>query len=334
MKTNIDLDISMGNKYTFAYEYLDETRSMINGSDYRLYFVLLGDKYKIFTCHVVNNILIINCINESSNDTYCVEIDIFGSFKVDSDEYMNISVIENGNVLMISYNDRGIEHLKQFYPEEYEICSRNIEKHGVFLIKIHVKNLIQMSFAANKREYVLEYQVLYIGRSKQKDIFDRIESHRTIQKIHRELGKQSVGKSIEIMLCDVYCKIIDRTIIEKYNAEMVMSSSLGNTFNLFEAISRNEAIDIAEAILIAHFKPSYNNNMKNIDVKLKTYSKFKDVEISSIHFSLDLYWERVREKSVLYTDSMKTETKARVITCTFKNNDIEYEHYDLDDIFY
>lgn len=47
MNTIVDLDISMGKKYILDYEYLDETRNIINGEEYRLYFVMLGDKYNI-----------------------------------------------------------------------------------------------------------------------------------------------------------------------------------------------------------------------------------------------------------------------------------------------
>lgn len=334
MNTIVDLDISMGKKYILDYEYLDETRNIINGEEYRLYFVMLGDKYNIVNYHGIASVLNIICKDESNGNTYNVQFDMLGSFRVNSIECLNVELCNQGSLLHISYTEKGIQYLKNHYPNEYAIYCQRVEECGEFWIKIHVKNLIEMYFAVNEEEIIRKHQVLYIGQSKQDNIFDRIENHSIIQKINREVGKRFKGKSIEIMLYDVRCKIIDRTSVEKYNAEILSSNSLGNSFELFEAIRRNEAIDISEAMLIAHFKPEYNKNLKEVNSSLKTYSRFRDVEIGSVNFTLDLFWEEAKEKSILYTDSIETETKARIITCKFTDKDIEFSYDDLEDKYY
>jgi hypothetical protein len=259
---------------------------------------------------------------------------MLGSFRVNSIKCLNVEVCNQGSLLHISYTESGIEYLKNYYPNEYAIYCMRVKECGEFWTKIHVKNLIEMYFAANEEEIVRKHKVLYIGQSKQKNIFDRIEKHNTIQKIQREVGKRFKGKSIEIMLSDVKCKIMEKTSVEKYNAEIVSSNSLGNSFELFETIRRNEAIDISEAMLISHFKPEYNKNLKEVNSSLKTYYKFKNVEIGSIHFTLDLFWEEAEEKSILYTDGIETETKARIITCKFTDKDIDFSYEDLEDKYY
>lgn len=334
MSTIVDLDISMGKKYIFNYEYFDEAKSQLNGSDYRLYFVLLGDKISIDNFEFTNKILTVNCINEFNSETYNISMDILESMRVDSIEHILLRIIDNGNLLEVSYTDKGLNFLMANHPEQYKICFKEIETNGLFSIKLHAKNILQLGFANDDNMHTFKYQLMYIGQSNQKNIFDRIENHSTIQKIHREVGKRFKGKSLEIMLCDVHCKIIDRTMISQYNTEMVLASSLEKSFELYDSIRRKEAIDIAEAILIAHFKPEFNTYMKNIDLTLKTYSRFKNVEINAVHFSLDLYWETVKEKSVLITESMTANTLGRVITCTFSGNESGISYNDLEELYF
>ncbi|WP_346897047.1 hypothetical protein [Clostridium sp. UBA7503] len=332
--STLELDVSMGKKYLFSYEYLEETRELVNGEDYRLYFVLLSDKYKMMEYYGLKNILNLICINESNGTKYNVQFDIFGSFRANNIDCINVKICNQGSLLHISYTEKGVNYLKDNFPDEYSMYCERIEACGEFWVKIHVKNLIELFLTSNLDEIVNKYKILYIGRSKQENIFDRLENHGTIQKINRDIGKRFAGKTLDIMLCDVSSKKLDKHSIEKYNTEIICSNSLGNSFELFNSIHRNEVIDISEAMLIAHFKPEYNTNLKEVKGNLKTYSKFNDVEIRSINFTLDLFWEMSKEKSILYTDNIKTETKARIIICEFKDTDIEFSYDDLEDKYY
>lgn len=41
-----------------------------------------------------------------------------------------------------------------------------------------------------------------------------------------------------------------------------------------------------------------------------------------------------KDKSILYTDNIKTETKARINTCKFKDRNIEFSCEDIEDNYY
>jgi hypothetical protein len=148
----IELDISMGVKYMFTYEYLDETRNIIDGTEYRLYFVLLSDSYTINSYYGVGRVLNIVCLNESNYSTYNVQFDMLGSFRVNSIECLNVELCNQGSLLHISYTEKGIQYLKNHYPNEYAIYCQRIEECGEFWTKIHVKNLIEMYFAVNEED--------------------------------------------------------------------------------------------------------------------------------------------------------------------------------------
>lgn len=331
---NIELDISMGQKYILNYNYLDEARNIIDGKAYSLYFVLLGDKYQIKAIFSEGSILKILCINECNKKEFFVPIDMLSSFKVKDINCLNVEIEDAGNKVHIEYSEYGVVFLKENFPDEYAQYEYSINTYGKFFVEIHVNNLMSMAFSNDTNEYIGKYKVLYIGQSKQENIFERLENHSTIQKIHRDICKKYSNKELYIWLSDVCCKVFDREFIGKYNTEFMISNSLGNQFVLKDAIHKEEAIDIAEALLISHFKPEYNSKLKEVKLNLKTYSKFRDVNIKKVYFSIDLYWELGNEKSILFTDEISTMTKARVIICSYDNDDVETIYEDLDDRFY
>lgn len=331
---SIELDISMGRKYLLNYEYLDEMKKNINGTDYRLYFVLLGDKYIIKEVSSMGNVLSVFGMNEFSKETFLVQMDMLESFRANDSGCLNIDIINLGSILHITYTKEGVEFLKKNFPNEYEIYTHRINDCGEFWIEIHIDNILGLFFANNGIEYIRKFKVLYIGQSKQENIFDRLDRHKTIQRIHREVGRKYSDKEIYIWLSDVECKVLDKQDVKQYNTEFWFSNSLGKQFQIFDTIQREEAIDIAEALLISHFKPEYNINLKEVKLNIKTYSKFNDVDITAVYYSLDLYWEVMKEKTVLFTDEICTKTKARVITCKYKDDMVESSYDDLDDRFY
>lgn len=330
----IELDISMGRKHILNYNYLDEARERVNGKEYRLYFVLLGEKYRIKAISSRDNILNVLCMSEYDKEVFWVPFDMLASLRAKDINCLNVEIIDAGNKLHIEYSEVGIDFLKKNFPNEYVQYEYTINTFGEFWIEIHVDNLMSMVFSNDAYDHVRKYEVLYIGKSKQEDIFDRLGNHSTMQKIHREIGKKYIDKELYILLSGVSCKVFDRQYVKRYNTEFMFSNLLGNQFQLMETIHIDEAIDIAEALLIAHFKPEYNSRLKEAKSNLKTYSKFRDVNVQKVYFSLDLYWEMEKEKSILFSDEISTVTKARVITCSYENDEVEITYEDLDDKIY
>ncbi len=330
----VELDISMGQKYILNYNYLDEAREIVNGKEYSLYFVLLGDKYRIKSISSRENILNIFCLNECDEEVFSVPFDMLASFRAKDIRCLNVEILDAGNKLHIEYTKDGIDFLRKNFPNEYVKYEDAINNFGEFWTEIHVDNLMSMAFSNDDNDYIRKYKVLYIGQSKQEDIFDRLNNHSTMQKIHREIGRRYTDKELYILLSGVSCKVIDRQYVNHYNTEFMFSNSLGNQFQLMDTIHIEEAIDITEALLISHFKPEYNSKLKEANSNLKTYSKFRDVNIQKVYFSLDLYWKMAKEKMVLFSNEISTKTKARIITCSYADDVVEITYEDLDDIFY
>lgn len=318
------MDISMEKKELFEYNYLDTVKTLLDKRDYNLYFVLLGDKYCIKEVSAKYNILKIFCMNLCSGEIISASIDMLAQFGVKDINCLSIEILDLGKRLCITYSEEGINFLKRTF------CNKNkVDCYREYCFDIHVVNLVGRVLL-NYGDYFRKYKVLYIGQSKQDDIFKRLEKHSTIQRIHREISKKHDNKELYILLSGVRCNVINRDILLN-NSELIFSYSMGKKFQLLDIIHKEEVVNIAEAILISYFKPEFNINLKELKSKIKTYSKFKEANLQNVYFSLDLYFAQSKEKSILFSDVTPTEVKSGVINCNCVNDIIELTYECLDD---
>lgn len=338
VKGKCAIELFMGRRYFFPYNFLDEAKEQFQNQtdEYDIYFVLRGHSYRIECEYNQGSIYEVVIRDLFIDNSYKVQFDIKNSFIVPDIRYMKTEFLHNNTMLKFEYNEEGINYLKENDKEAYSIYCEAIQNNGYFRIIIHAKSILDMFFNVNGLEHNEEYDVLYIGQSKRKDIFDRLSSHSTIQKICRENYRSTNNLELYLMIHSVNVKRFEEAMLKDYNTSIISSSKLEREFNLFDTIDENCMIDIAEAMLIAHFQPIYNKKLKGRagNEKLLTYSKIGMVEINPITFALDLYWENTKEKMILKTESITTTCKARILNCDFCNDEVKLWFEDLPDIFY
>ena len=141
------------------------------------------------------------------------------------------------------------------------------------------------------------------------------------------------------MVTGVHAKLYKEYNFENYSTNIITSNTLQDEFAINKGqIAREETVDIAEAMLILFFKPEYNTILKNTKKPelLETYRIFNECLINPITYSLDLYFEEIKNKIVLKTDVECTEYKLNILKCEFdskgKVDSIKLEHY-MEDLY-
>lgn len=336
-KEKCAIELYVNKKYLFPNNYMEEARSNIlaDQNDYDIYFILHGDAYKIRGFKENERLLHIVVVNITDNSKYLIDFDVLESFRVPYCSYLEIKLVDEGSILNIEFNDKGIEYLKQYCSKEYQVYMEQIEKRGYFYVSLHAKFLVEMLMESNKQEHVEHYDILYIGQTKQDDIFNRLNSHGTLQRIMRETYRSNSQKELYIIILSIATKHIEASILPHYNAHFLLSNTLAKGFEL-NALKKDAMINIAEALFISYFQPKYNDKLKSREgrEKLNTYRKIDDAEINPINLTFDLYYEDTKKKLILKTDLETTENKVLMIECVFNKESLSVNCIDFPDAFY
>lgn len=332
------LDLYMKERYIFPNIYMEEAekKSELETKEYDIYYILKSDKYVIRQYVENGYVLIINVFNYTKKKSYLVYFDIRSSFRVPDTSCLHIALMNNNSLLKIEYNDKGINYLKENDSLAYSIYDERTKDGESFVCMIHAKSLVDMQMQSDGIEYLQEYEVLYIGQSKRKNIFDRLNNHSTLQKIMRDNMRSGDNREIYILIHSIGIKRLVQWDLNMYNASFVLGNTVDSTDELDNVIQKDDIINIAEALLISHFKPAYNDKLKKDDglEKLSTYRRIGEADINPIAFSIDLFWEESGEKMVLHTLQTKTATKGRYLECYFEDDEINITYEDVPDCIY
>ncbi|MBS7009570.1 hypothetical protein [Anaerostipes sp.] len=336
-KEKCSIELYVNKKYLFPNNYLEEARSntLLDENEYDIYFILLGDSYKIKGIYEDERLLHIIVVNITDNNKYLIDVDVLESFRVPYCSCLEIKLADEGAILNIEYNDKGIEYLKKYCPKEYYVYMDRIEKEGYFHVSMHAKFLVEMLMESNKQEHVEQYDILYIGQTKQDDIFNRLNSHHTLQRIMRETYRSNSQKELYIIILSIATKHIETSILPDFNTYFYLSNTLAKGFEL-NALKKDAMINMAEALFISYFQPKYNKRLKSREgrEKLNTYRKIDNAEINPIILTFDLFYEDTKKKLILKTDLETTRNKVLMIECAFKKDSLSVTCIDFPDAFY
>lgn len=334
-KEKCAIELYVNKKYLFPNNYLEEARaiSLDERSDYDIYFILHGDAFKIIGVRESGPLLHIIVVNLTKNVKYSIMFDV-ESLGVPYCSYLEISLVDEGSILKIEYNNKGIEYLKEYCPKEYQVYMERIKKEGACYFSIHAQYLVEMKMESKEQEYVEHYEILYIGQTKQDDIFNRLNSHETLQRIMRETYRSNSQKELYILILSIATKHIQTLNSPYYNAHFLFSNTLAKDFEV-NALKKDAMINIAEALFISYFQPKYNDRLKSRErrEKLNTYRKINDAEINPIILTFDLYYEDTKKKLSLKTDLEKTINKVLMIKCVFEKEGLSVNSINFLDVF-
>lgn len=169
------------------------------------------------------------------------------------------------------------------------IKSRNCNE---FYIEFDLYYLIRR-FKRNSNA-IEQFDLLYIGKSNSEnteyDILNRLECHKTVQRIIRDNNLYYRTREIMITIISFASKYSQQVDIENINAHIIFSDSKWEKMKLLGDISENkELILLIEAILINHFKPKYNEQYKErFTIENKVYQEFKRQNVNPVSIELDL----------------------------------------------
>lgn len=343
VKGNAAIEVYMGDKFLFPYDYLDELKDELKSKNkYNIYYVLKGPRFRISS---MKNIDRLNCIVEIENlvdgNRIGMTLNSYAFFQLPDLSYIDLKIENGGSVLQVDFNEKGMAYLREYETEYLERNKKIIEEHGHMRLQYHVMFFRELFFNNQEEEVVDEYEVLYIGQSQKESIYERLYIHNTIPEILRYFLKDNNRDKYDlyIMTTGVHVKYFEEYNIAKYLTNIITSNSLKEDFIINEGlITKEEVINIAEAILILFFKPEYNEKLKNTKKpeELARYRIFNECFINPITYSLDLYFEDKKMKMILKTNTVRTEYKQNVLKCEFdeegKTKDIALEHF-VEDVY-
>ncbi len=333
------IEFYIDKKFLFPNNYLDEVHDsqtlLVDKKDYNIYFILYGDSYKILDKQENGGILRLSIKNITINKTYFIEMDILASFRVPDCSCLKITLLNGGLALKFEYNEKGVEYLSIYCNSEYKIYKEIMNKYGCFWNAIDAKTFVDLHIKEDNKEKEEKHEVIYIGQSKQDDIFKRLNNHKTLQKIMRDTYKANLKKEIYIMILSFATKQYSSFCIRNYNANLVTANGIDENYRINGSIDKNAMVDIAEALLISYFQPKYNDKLKKREgrEKLETYRKIGNAEIDSISITLDLYFEDYNIKLNLESEAENTKTKALIINCIF-DKELIINAINFPDMFY
>lgn len=338
IKGNCLLDLYMKERNIFPNSYMEEVENTpeLKEKKYDIYYILSGDKYIISQYIEAGHVLEVEILNCTTYKRVFAHFDIGTTFRVPDTSYLSILIIDRGSMLKITYKDKGVEYLKENDTFAYDIYCERTKGGENFECLIHAKSLFDRQMQSDGKEFMQEYEVLYIGQSKRKNIFDRLKNHSTLQKIMRDKLREGDNKELYVLIQSVGIKRFVQQNFEIYNSLFVFGNKLNAEEDIAGGINNDDIINIAEALLISHFKPHYNEKLVKDDglEKLSTYRRIGDAEVNPIALSVDLFWEESGEQMILYTSETKTTTKGRYLECYFENNKINITYEDVPDYLY
>lgn len=236
----------------------------------------------------------------------------------------------------IYISNENMEKLRNRYPEIYEIFSEECKLNKLFFYEFDIYHLIWEK--QKEKEITEKYDLLYIGKSNAEksdfDILNRLSSHKTIQKITRDMNQEYRSKELMLMIFSFKSKLYRGYGVPQYFTNIVMGDSKWEQAKLLVNIKENqEMILLIEAILINHFKPKYNQQYVNrIATESKIYHQFDWQDVNPVTVELDMSvaggWVKLKTKEI------ETETKMREINCLKKEDAIEIRYNDMPNLLY
>lgn len=292
----MNLEIWFDKKFFFPYKYLDYiANDLTYYNGFAIYFVMSAPKLKISKAIFTDNQLITTYWNNSANKEITIKNSIF-SFPI-ADEFVKLDIHKFAYSITIKLLGDARNYLIGLGENSEFIDS--LVSNG---LKFDIFALIMKNNNASLDEFTL----LYIGQSK--NLIERLESHKTIQKICRECDLEYNDFEILIMALHPKTKKFDRLELQELLLqELFGNSSVNNGEDLITGINSNEVLDAAEIILIQTFRPKYNimHKESSPNKKQKKYNCFYNEGVSNVSISLDLKFDC--DIMVLQTNSFSTQ---------------------------
>lgn len=331
-------------KFLFPYNQLDYTRKILADTvkDFTIYFVMSCGRKEIKSYEVHNEYVYIKYCDIDNGEIKELTLNLIE--KVCSNHlvlkilqfFFEYEICKSGSSFKVYISTEHMEQLRKIRPDIYAFFPEECKKSNLFFMEFDIYHLIWES--GDDEEKIEEYDLLYIGKSNADesdfDILRRLNSHKTIQKIMRDINLYYRSKDLMLMIFSFNSKLYRQYDLNNYFTNIILGDSSWEDANLLTNIKENqEMILLIEAILINHFKPKYNQQyVDKIPIKSKIYKEFNRQKVNPISIELDLSMDKGRIQ--LKSKGTKTETKMRTLECYKTDNAIVIDCEDLSDLLY
>jgi hypothetical protein len=149
----------------------------------------------------------------------------------------------------------------------------------------------------------LDLEVLYVGQAYGKEggrtAPDRLKNHETLLAIYAELAANAPEDEIWLALLSFEPPITIMSFDgwQQHPTEVTGNADLAHMFNMLEnPISERHRVCFAEAALIRHFQPKYNDKFKyNFpNPAHETYSECYDLDLNAV--AVEIHFEELRHR--------------------------------------
>lgn len=149
----------------------------------------------------------------------------------------------------------------------------------------------------------LDLEVLYVGQAYGKEgertAPDRLKNHETLLAIYAELAASAPEDEIWLALLSFEPPITIMSFDgrQQHTAEVTGNADLAHMFNMLEnPVTERQRVCFAEAALIRHFQPKYNDKFKyNFpNPAHETYSECYDLDLNAV--AVEIHFEELRHR--------------------------------------
>lgn len=295
-------------KTLMPVEGLKELEKMMKSNNrYHIYFILSTPKISITNISVGENGINFNLIRHLGECDECIEFQneeiLFHGL-----DYRNAEVSTKYpyNKLNIKFDK---EYLKNFYNDnikgKYDIPRNEFMSYKN--ITIDSQKLFEMLYLVKSNTN--EMEVLYVGKAYggngNRNAFDRLKTHETLQKILIDCNTTYPHKRIYILLLEMTTQLF--SAFNGISKEFICSDEDSDS-HLKEVLStlpkENQVINITEAAIINYFKPTYNTIFVNNfpSVKHTGYRQYYDLDYNCLTVELDMTFNYIPYLQ-LYTET-------------------------------
>lgn len=326
------MEIYFDKMIIFPYMFTDEIQKIYGGyyDDCNIYMLMLQDKLEIV--EVINErytlqIKYKNIATKNVKNIIIYKRDLLG---IDiPNQYIETSIDKFGEILKIKINMEVFNTIRILWGLPSDMS--NIFMYNIYDI---------LTLAEREIETSEEYEVIYIGQSdpkkEYKTVFDRLRSHEKVAKVFREYNLEYRDKELMVFILHTKSKLLNKDgVCYSGNTKWKDYDEVG------EKINDSAIIDIAEAMLIYHFKPHYNIKLKDSmpSKNKKVYRQLVEAGLNSIILGLNLYLQPCRNCVKLFTEVQRTTTKLRDLMCNIDilyhdDTDVFIEYEDITDQLY
>ncbi|MBX7105113.1 MAG: hypothetical protein K1X57_13590 [Gemmataceae bacterium] len=181
---------------------------------------------------------------------------------------------------------------------------RILDEKGDLIIGCHASYLLSQT-AGDLHDYSqmkhLDLEVLYVGQAYGKEgertAPNRLKNHETLLAIYAELAANAPEDEIWLAMLSFEPPITLMSLDgrQQHTAEVTGDADLAHLFNVLDTpVAERQRVCFAEAALIRHFQPKYNDKFKyNFpNPAHETYSQCYDLDLNAV--AVELHFEELR----------------------------------------